>query len=148
METFVYRRDQYQIDSNKTLLDTLGNVSFPLIFSNDTQFNETYANDQIDTSILNTPLFKFKGLGLSLVKSLNTYSSCGVTVKLPLTAHFPRYDNLEYLPRLSSSVGLSYPLDCKCTFTLSLPLLTAFYGKKFFFYSYSYATNIYKQHIL
>lgn len=74
--------------------------------------------------------FAFKGLGLSISKSLRTAKTFGISIKLPITSHFPIYDKLKYLPRFGSSFGVNwFPFDYKCTLSMSLPFMTAAYGE-------------------
>ena len=44
--------------------------------------------------------FKFKGFGFSFAKSLKSTDSFGISLKVPVTANFPKYDSQRYLPRL------------------------------------------------
>ena len=94
---------------------------------------------QLKSSILNktrvspssssSSVFVYKGVGFSLVKSFRSLHAFGINLKVPITAHFPKYDCRHYLPRVGASVGMYFPIDYKCTFSFSIPILTAFYGK-------------------
>ena len=70
-------------------------------------------------------VFKFKGIGISFVKSLIQWNSFGFGVRIPLTPHFPEYDRILYLPRFSTFVGLFYPFDYRFTLSISIPLNVA-----------------------
>lgn len=83
-----------------------------------------------ETRILNHPtIFLYKGVGFSFVKSFRSLQSFGMNLKVPITTHFPQYDRRQYLPRVGASIGMYFPIDYKCTFSFSIPILTAFYGK-------------------
>lgn len=64
----------------------------------------------------------FKGVGISLVKSVSDWKSCGIGIKVPVTAHFPVYDSNICLPRLIGFVGLNYPFSYKASLTFSVPI--------------------------
>ena len=78
----------------------------------------------------NNKLFKFKGISLAASKSLKVLNSGGISLKVPVTGHFPGYDSVHYYPRLGSSTSMLYPLSYRFTLTFSIPVLTAFYCKK------------------
>lgn len=91
-------------------------------------YNTSTLHHQIRNTTTHPTFFAYKGVGFSLVKSLRALESFGMNVKVPITAHFPRYDKVQYLPRVGASVGMHFPVDYKCTFSASIPVLTAFYG--------------------
>eukprot|EP00601_Ochromonadales_sp_CCMP2298_P003941 CAMPEP_0173179972 /NCGR_PEP_ID=MMETSP1141-20130122/6439_1 /TAXON_ID=483371 /ORGANISM="non described non described, Strain CCMP2298" /LENGTH=406 /DNA_ID=CAMNT_0014102735 /DNA_START=66 /DNA_END=1284 /DNA_ORIENTATION=- len=65
--------------------------------------------------------FSFKGLGVSFRKSLVDLQSTGVYLVLPVSTNFPVYDSMFYYPRLSLSMGVSYPSTYHISVTGSLP---------------------------
>ena len=73
--------------------------------------------------------FEFKGFGLSITKALHRANSFGINFKIPISSNFPKYDNTHYYPKLSSSIGISYPLDYKFSLAASFPMMTAIYCK-------------------
>lgn len=75
----------------------------------------------------NNKFFKFKGISLAASKSLKVLNSGGLSLKVPVTGHFPGYDSVHYYPRLGSSTSMLYPLSYRFTLTFSIPVLTAFY---------------------
>lgn len=80
-----------------------------------------------DTVIL--PIYKFQGIGFSIAKSLKSYKSFGVSLKLPLTENFPVYAAAHFLPRLGLSFGFNYfPFEYKVSLSSTLPVLTTSYG--------------------
>lgn len=73
--------------------------------------------------------FKFKGFGLSFIKSLTKWDQCGLGLRIPITANFPEYDRNSALPRLTTMLGLFYELQSgfffRGTFSLSFPVRMA-----------------------
>ena len=67
-------------------------------------------------------VFSFKGVGLSFVKSAVKWNSFGFGFRVPVTPHFPEYDRLLHLPRISTFAGISYPLDYRFSVSASFPL--------------------------
>jgi hypothetical protein len=55
--------------------------------------------------------FKFKGYGLSFVKSLTSWSQVGLGVRIPITPNFPEYDSNTALPRVGAVSGVWWELD-------------------------------------
>ena len=49
-----------------------------------------------------------------------------MSVALPVTANFPNYDRDQSLPRIVTSVGVSYPFGCKVSvsFTYKVQIIT------------------------
>ena len=72
--------------------------------------------------------FKFKGIGFTFIKSLIQWNTFGFGLRIPITPHFPEYDRILALPRVSSFVGLYYPLDWRASVSMSLPLQIALLG--------------------
>jgi len=70
-------------------------------------------------------LFKFKGIGVSFVKSIVKLRSCGFGFRIPITPHFPEYDRHDNLPRFSSFIGIFYPAEYRFSISVSFPLHTA-----------------------
>lgn len=66
--------------------------------------------------------FVFKGFILVLSKSLMDLKSTGYGVKIPLTASFPNYDRLVYLPKATAFIGASYPLAYRVSLAMTVPL--------------------------
>ncbi len=66
--------------------------------------------------------FNFKGYGLNLYKSLLYKNACGIGWRLPLTPNFEFMESRPYLPLVTSSVILYYPLRCSVNFNASLPV--------------------------
>lgn len=67
-------------------------------------------------------VFAFKGVGLSFVKSAVKLNSFGFGIRIPVTPHFPEYDRLLHLPRISTFAGISYPIDYRFSISASFPL--------------------------
>ena len=55
--------------------------------------------------------FKFKGYGLSFVKSLTSWSQVGLGVRIPITPNFPEYDSNTALPRVGAVSGVWWELE-------------------------------------
>ena len=72
--------------------------------------------------------FKFKGIGFTFIKSLIQWNTFGFGLRIPITPNFPEYDRILALPRVSSFVGLYYPLDWRASISMSLPLQIALLG--------------------
>lgn len=72
--------------------------------------------------------FQFKGFGFMFAKSLINLQSFGIGIRIPVTANFPKYDQLVYLPRVNSLVGCSYPFHVRWTVSVSLPLQVLLYS--------------------
>lgn len=66
--------------------------------------------------------FAFRGLGFSISKSILDYYTVGFGVKIPLSANFPVYDSLIYLPRVGMFIGINYPLSFRISLSFSLPV--------------------------
>eukprot|EP00553_Chaetoceros_curvisetus_P005590 CAMPEP_0204631206 /NCGR_PEP_ID=MMETSP0717-20131115/22237_1 /ASSEMBLY_ACC=CAM_ASM_000666 /TAXON_ID=230516 /ORGANISM="Chaetoceros curvisetus" /LENGTH=662 /DNA_ID=CAMNT_0051648707 /DNA_START=106 /DNA_END=2094 /DNA_ORIENTATION=+ len=66
--------------------------------------------------------FNFKGYGLNLYKSLLYKNACGIGWRLPLTPNFEFMESRPYLPLITSSVILYYPLRFSVLFNASLPV--------------------------
>jgi len=75
--------------------------------------------------------FKFKGYGLSFVKSISTWSQVGLGVRIPITPNFPDYDCHTALPRIGAMSGLYWELDSGFFFrhsiSFSFPLQVAIF---------------------
>lgn len=73
--------------------------------------------------------FKFKGFGLSFIKSLTKLDQFGLGVRIPITANFPEYDRNSALPRLTTMLGIFYELQSgfffRGTFSVSFPMRMA-----------------------
>jgi len=143
----IFGEDIYLSDSNTTISTTLSDTKSEVKVSDETKVvNGTIT----DTAVVNptyqpiiesnTPIstlqaahsisklfsvFKFKGIGISFVKSLIQWNSFGFGVRIPLTPHFPEYDRILYLPRFSTFVGFFYPFDYRFTLSISIPLNVA-----------------------
>ena len=129
-----------EINNNDVTIDEISSIS--TITNINSQSSEIRSN-VIDTDynnnnkfIITVPgtvsklfkVFKFKGIGISFVKSLIQWDSFGFGVRIPLTPHFPEYDRILYLPRFSTFVGLFYPLDYRITVSISFPFNIAMQG--------------------
>jgi hypothetical protein len=71
--------------------------------------------------------FSFKGVGVSLVKSLVDLKSCGVGLRVPITSHFPVYDSVAHFPRLNGMIAYMYPGFVKIDISTSVPLPVVLY---------------------
>lgn len=66
--------------------------------------------------------FNFKGYGLSLNKSILDRQTCGIILRLPLTAHFDFFEMRPWLPLLTSTCSLHFPLKGTLSVNASLPV--------------------------
>ena len=80
------------------------------------------------TRLFGVPVSAFKGFGLSVEKSVVQWAACGMAVRLPITSHFPEYDKNQNLPRLSGSLGVTYPYGYKLSVSANLNMKTALSG--------------------
>mmetsp|Transcript_32992 Transcript_32992/g.45241 ORF Transcript_32992/g.45241 Transcript_32992/m.45241 type:complete len:545 (+) Transcript_32992:388-2022(+) len=72
--------------------------------------------------------FTLKGICFTVSKSIVEWSTVGLGVKVPVTANFPIYDSLEYLPRIGLFVGFFYPNNAlKFNISVSLPVQVILY---------------------
>lgn len=73
--------------------------------------------------------FKFKGYGVSLSKSLTTWSQLGLGVRIPITANFPDYDCHTELPRIGALSGVWWELGTgfysRTSISIAFPLRMA-----------------------
>ena len=73
--------------------------------------------------------FKFKGYGVSLSKSLTTWSQLGLGVRIPVTANFPDYDCHTELPRIGALSGVWWELGTgfysRTSISIAFPLRMA-----------------------
>lgn len=121
--------------SDSSTSDTLSLINPSILQYNTSSFMN-------ETKVTTIPsMFSYKGVGFSLVKSFRSLKSFGVNLKVPITQHFPRYDRHQYLPRVGASIGMHFPIDYKCTFSASIPVLTAFYGNCYLYYQ-TYCTGL------
>ena len=66
--------------------------------------------------------FNFKGFGWSFYKSFIFPTSCGVTLRLPLTINFDWFDRHPVLPSISSAAGFYYPWTAIAFISVSVPM--------------------------
>ena len=72
--------------------------------------------------------FSFKGIGLTVSKSIVELSTIGCGIKLPITPNFPNYDSIVHLPRVGLYVGINYPnWAARFNISISLPIQTIIY---------------------
>ena len=72
--------------------------------------------------------FMFKGIGISMLKSLNSWQSCAFRFFIPITQNFPEYDRRVTLPRLVLHTALFHPYEYRISLAVSVPLHIALYG--------------------
>ena len=72
--------------------------------------------------------FMFKGIGVSVLKSLNCWQSCAFRFFIPITQNFPEYDRRVTLPRLVLHTAVFHPYEYRISLAVSVPLHIALYG--------------------
>jgi hypothetical protein len=66
--------------------------------------------------------FNFKGYGITLNKSILRRQNCGITFRLPLTNHFDFFETRPWLPLLTSTCALYFPIRGTFSLNASLPV--------------------------
>lgn len=66
--------------------------------------------------------FNFKGYGITLNKSILRRQNCGITLRLPLTNHFEFFETRPWLPLLTSTCALYFPVRGTFSLNASLPV--------------------------
>ena len=114
--------ENYVSNSNSTSLDktTKGQYTTRLPSSRGKVRRVKYLNERFFREIGDS--FNFKGYGISFHKSLLHRQSAGVTLRLPLTIHFDFFETRPWLPLLTSTCVLYYPLRCAFSINASLPV--------------------------
>lgn len=121
----------------RTLQRTNSDVVLPLTPATTVNNLIYYKSDSMITSTISRKfmpvqklfrVFSFKGIGLSLVKSVVSWDSFGFGLRIPITPHFPEYDRRLELPRISTFVGVFYPINYRMSVSMSFPMNTALYG--------------------
>ena len=72
--------------------------------------------------------FMFKGIGISILKSLNSWQSCAFRFFIPITQNFPEYDRRVTLPRVVLHTAVFHPFEYRLSLAVSVPLHIALYG--------------------
>ena len=80
------------------------------------------------TRIFGVPVSSFKGFGLTVEKSVVKWSACGMAIRVPISSHFPEYDKNQNLPRLSGSLGITYPYGYKVSVKAKFNIKSAVSG--------------------
>ena len=80
------------------------------------------------TRIFGVPVSSFKGFGLTVEKSVVKWSACGMAIRVPISSHFPEYDKNQNLPRLSGSMGITYPYGYKVSVKAKFNIKSAVSG--------------------
>ncbi len=72
--------------------------------------------------------FAYKGMTLSLAKSVLDSRGVGIGFKVPITPNFPVYDSKIYLPRVTAFVGVGYPVSAKVSVSVTVQVKAIIYG--------------------
>lgn len=137
-------RQIYRVE-NETISSNQWNTTSILGDNNNNLTSLSYHNINTSKSLNNTNLidkhhnkrlnlqylfknFEFKGFGISLVKSIIKWQSIGIGIRIPVTANFPNYDSLVYLPKITSLIGCGYPYQVRWTVAISVPIQTFLYA--------------------
>eukprot|EP01038_Epipyxis_sp_PR26KG_P005691 gene5691-7857_t len=85
-----------------------------------------------------------KGITLSFAKSMVKFNTFGFGIKLPITSHFPSYEKMIYYPKISTFIGLFYPLCFRISLSISLPYQVIIYSILYIIKSKDDADKYYK----